>query len=79
MSGIERVEIHHDKANTASGAVPRRLGFRFAGERPDGAQAPAELGIDCTWAVSRADWRPERRGQAAAAAANVPETGPDPV
>jgi ribosomal-protein-serine acetyltransferase len=56
VPGITRVEIHHDKANVASGAVPRKLGFRFAGERPDEAKAPAEAGIDCTWVAEIGDW-----------------------
>ena len=27
LPGIERVEIHHDRANDVSGRVPSRLGF----------------------------------------------------
>ena len=50
------VEIHHDKANIASGAVPRRLGYRFVGERSDEVAAPGEAGIDCCWRVERDDW-----------------------
>ena len=60
VRGIAYVEIHHDKANLASAGVPRRLGFRFLGETADGASAPAELGIDCTWQMDRARW--QRRG-----------------
>ena len=56
VPGIEAVEIHHDKANTASSGVPRRLGFRFVGEAPDGIEAPAEEGIDCTWRMERSEW-----------------------
>ncbi len=56
LPGIERVEIHHDKANCASAGVPRRLGYRFIGERPDPVSAPNELGIDCAWEVTRAQW-----------------------
>jgi len=55
VAGVERVEIHHDRANTRSGAVPARLGFRFDGERPDPVMAPAEEGFDCSWVVLRAD------------------------
>lgn len=64
VDGIERVEIHHDRANTRSGAVPARLDFTFIGEHPDEAHAPAEDGIDCGWVVFRADWinrREQRR------------------
>lgn len=53
---IERVEIHHDKANFASRGVAAALGYRFVGEHPDQPRAPAEVGIDCTWRVSREEW-----------------------
>jgi RimJ/RimL family protein N-acetyltransferase len=56
---IDRVEIHHDKANTASGAVPRRLGFTFADESSNPILAPGEIGIDCRWVVERDDWPTE--------------------
>lgn len=54
---IERVEIHHDRANQASAGVPRRLGFRFEGERRKAPEAPGEEGVDCTWAIGREEWR----------------------
>lgn len=44
VAAIASVEVHTDKANLASAAVPRRLGFRFVGETPDEASAPAEVG-----------------------------------
>lgn len=50
VDGIDRVEIHHDRANLARGRVPEKLGFRHVGVSPDGARAPAEDGIDWTWA-----------------------------
>jgi RimJ/RimL family protein N-acetyltransferase len=56
VDGIERVEIHHDRANVRSRAVPARLGFTFMGESPDGARAPAEDGIDCTWTITASEW-----------------------
>ena len=56
VPGIERVEIHHDRANERSGAVPRSLGFTQGAERPDGVHASGEVGIDCTWWVDRSDW-----------------------
>lgn len=34
VPGIDLIEIHHQPANTASGAVAARLGFTRAGERP---------------------------------------------
>jgi len=57
VPGIVRVEIHHDRANRRSRAVPERLGFTFVGESADGAHAPAEVGIDCAWSTTAADWR----------------------
>jgi ribosomal-protein-serine acetyltransferase len=56
VAEVMHVEIHTDKANIASSAVPRRLGFRFLGETRDERTAPAEVGIDCGWRMDRADW-----------------------
>ncbi|MGA7420901.1 MAG: GNAT family protein [Acidimicrobiales bacterium] len=56
LDEIRQVDIHHDKANQASGAIPRRLGYRFVGERPDQVTAPGELGVDCTWRMDRRRW-----------------------
>lgn len=56
VEGIERVEIHHDKANVASRGVPMTLGFEFTGETPDGVAAPNEVGIDCSWVMTRDRW-----------------------
>ncbi len=57
VRGIAHVEIHIDKANSASSGVPRRLGFGLLGETPDEATAPAEVGIDCAWRMERARWQ----------------------
>jgi ribosomal-protein-serine acetyltransferase len=51
--GIERVEIHHDKANAASAAIPPKLGYTLTGEHAAEPAAPGESGIDCTWVISR--------------------------
>ncbi|MDC3402521.1 GNAT family N-acetyltransferase [bacterium] len=56
VEGIDRVEIHHDKANERSRAVPLGLGFVRGLEQPDDVGAPAEMGIDCTWSISRSEW-----------------------
>ncbi len=56
IPGIERVEIHHDKANVASGAVPRSLGFTLAGEHARPPEAPAETGVICRWTMARDTW-----------------------
>jgi ribosomal-protein-serine acetyltransferase len=54
---VNGVEIHHDKANLASAAVPRKLGFRLIGETADLKLSPAEVGIDCAWRIERDGWR----------------------
>lgn len=56
VPGIELVEIHHDKANARSGAVPRRLGYTLVREVAREPQAPAEIGIECQWRLTRAQW-----------------------
>jgi ribosomal-protein-serine acetyltransferase len=53
---IDRVEIHHDKANIASSRIPRVLGFNFADESPIAILAPGEIGIDCRWIMLRQQW-----------------------
>ncbi len=42
MAGIDRVEIHTDETNTASAAVPQRLGYRLARVDQRPPEAPAE-------------------------------------
>ena len=57
VPGITHVEIHHDKANVASGGVPRALGFAFLGERQESPEAPGEIGIDLGWRMDRENWK----------------------
>ena len=47
LPDVTFVEIHHDEANKASGAVPQRLGFAVVSREPDAARgaAPAESGV----------------------------------
>lgn len=52
---VERVEIHHDKANVASGRIPARLGYELTGEWPQERVAPAEVGIECRWVLTRSE------------------------
>lgn len=48
--GADRVEIVHDLANVASGAIPRRLGFREVDRRaPQEERTAGEVGIDVVW------------------------------
>lgn len=62
LPGITHVEIHHDRANEASAAIPRRLGYRLVGEAADEPVAPGEVGIEWRWRMTEAEWaamRPE--------------------
>lgn len=56
MPAVEFVEVHHDVANQASGRIPQHLGFTLIEEREDGADAPAEAGVERVWRLDRADW-----------------------
>ncbi len=53
---IERVEIHHDKANTRSGAIPKALGYHLGGESTVKPHAPATIGIDIAWSMTKEEW-----------------------
>jgi len=54
LPGITRVEIRHDELNIASGGIPRKLGFTFAGSAPgtdprlDGTEP-----TDLVWELTR--------------------------
>jgi len=49
VPGIERVEIRHDRANVASGAVPARLGYVLERSERCEIDAPGECGIRQVW------------------------------
>lgn len=55
LPGIDRVEIHHDVRNAASGRVPAKLGYTCVGEVPtDPAMiAPADAGTSRVWRITR--------------------------
>ncbi|MYT31371.1 MULTISPECIES: GNAT family N-acetyltransferase [unclassified Streptomyces] len=53
LPGVEWVEIVHDPANHASGAIPARLGFTVRCRRPAERLAPAETGEDQIWRLTR--------------------------
>ncbi|MFF1904384.1 GNAT family N-acetyltransferase [Kitasatospora sp. NPDC058218] len=57
LPGVDHVEIVHDSANRASGAVPRRLGFVEHACRPAERLAPAETGEDKVWRLPRSQAR----------------------
>jgi len=58
---ITHVEIHTDKANSASAGVPQRLGYRLVAESPRERHAPAEVGIEGVWRMDREVWERRRR------------------
>ncbi len=53
LDGIDRVEIHHDVANVASGRIPARLGFTRTEDRQRAPTAPNESGTECIWVLER--------------------------
>jgi ribosomal-protein-serine acetyltransferase len=53
---IDRVEIHHDRANVASEGVPRRLGYCLVGEAPSVAVTPEQSGVHLIWRITRDEW-----------------------
>lgn len=59
LTGIDRVEIHHDAANPAGGAVARRLGFTEVDriQAPDGPRAPGESGTHVIWRMTADEWK----------------------
>jgi ribosomal-protein-serine acetyltransferase len=66
LPGITRVEIRHDELNTASGGIPRKLGFAFVRSEPgtdsrlDGTEP-----TDLVWEITRERWGgPETSGPA---------------
>ena len=50
---IDTVEIHHDQANVASAAVPRRLNFDHVETSNREPQAPSEVGFLMRWIKRR--------------------------
>lgn len=63
VPGIDRVEIHHDRANEASAGVPRKLGFAFDREVQDQPTAPAEVGVEWIWRMDISRWRALHRSE----------------
>jgi ribosomal-protein-serine acetyltransferase len=76
LPGVDRVEIHHDAANLASGRIPAKLGYARLGQRPARdlwPRAPGETGTDLVWQFtpSRA-----RRLRISSTRARRPQPGP---
>jgi RimJ/RimL family protein N-acetyltransferase len=57
---VDRVEIHHDRANAASGGVPAKLGYELVSDTPRQPEAPGEEGVERIWRLSRAAWTAAR-------------------
>ncbi|MFK0252114.1 GNAT family N-acetyltransferase [Streptomyces sp. NPDC090445] len=53
LPGVDYVEVVHDPANRASGAVPARLGFTEHLRRPAERLAPAATGEEQVWRLTR--------------------------
>jgi RimJ/RimL family protein N-acetyltransferase len=49
LSGTRRVEIHCDEANTASAAIPHKLGYRLDRVEAHEREAPGERGQRMIW------------------------------
>jgi len=55
LPGVSRVEIHCDEANTASAAIPRKLGYRLDRVEVRQPEAPGESGRLMIWVQERPD------------------------
>jgi RimJ/RimL family protein N-acetyltransferase len=53
---VGSVEIHHDQANVASGAVPAKLGYTHVDATPDEREAPGDTGVDWRWVLRREEF-----------------------
>lgn len=75
LSASRRVEIHCDEANTASAAVPRKLGYRLDRVEAHEREAPGERGRRMIWVwdppdgAAGAEWSTGPGGHAARASA----------
>lgn len=57
---VDRVEIHHDEANLASGAVPKKLGFQMIDRIRRTPLTPADSGVDLIWSLGRSAYPASR-------------------
>lgn len=57
LPDLDHVEIHHDRANTASERIPAKLGFALVAEVPRKPVAPSDSGTQCVWRMTRQLWQ----------------------
>jgi ribosomal-protein-serine acetyltransferase len=60
LPAVEEVEIHHDRANMASGAIPAALGYTHVATVTGDPEAPGESGVELQWRMRREEL-PESR------------------
>ncbi|MGP4016020.1 GNAT family N-acetyltransferase [Saccharopolyspora sp. 5N708] len=62
LPGIDHVQIRHDAANTASQAVPQRLGFTCIDRRSTAREpnTPGDTGVDVVWELTRSERAAQR-------------------
>jgi len=58
VPGVERVEIHMDRANEASAAVSRKLGYRLDHKEVRPIEATGHTGVGSVWVLDRPAWPP---------------------
>lgn len=68
VPGVGSVEIHHDQANVASGAVPAKLGYTHVQTKQDMIEAPGEIGIGWRWVLRREEFPASQAARLLAAA-----------
>lgn len=66
LPGISRVVIRHDELNTASGGIPRKLGFTYLHSEPGSdSRLDGTEPTDLVWEITRDHWGgPETSGPA---------------
>jgi RimJ/RimL family protein N-acetyltransferase len=56
LADVDRIEIHMDRANTASARIPEKLGYRLLGTESREKLALAHTGEAYVWQKSRDEW-----------------------
>jgi ribosomal-protein-serine acetyltransferase len=69
---VGSVEIHHDQANAASGAIPAKLGYTHVATTRREPAAPSDTGIEWRWLLRRADFPASPAASLLAAARATP-------